>query len=144
MVLEFLSPTAAIIAAPVPRAARGTIWMIGGMFAALAAMWLIPIDRVVTAHGKVVSRVPMMVVQPLETSIVRSIDVTEGQRVRAGEVIARLDPTFASADVGALQAQVSSLQAEVARMLAEVEQRSFLYSGTDPPMLLQAEYLRAA
>ena len=139
MVLEFMSPTAAIIAAPVPRAARGTIWMIGGMFAVcVAAMWLIPIDRVVTAHGKVVSRVPMMVVQPLETSIVRSIDVTEGQRVHAGEVIARLDPTFVSADVGALQAQVSSLQAEVARMLAEVEQRSFLYSGTDAPMLLQA------
>jgi HlyD family secretion protein len=113
--------------------------MIGGMFAVcVVAMWLIPIDRVVTAHGKVVSRVPMVVVQPLETSIVRSIDVTEGQSVHAGDVLARLDPTFASADVGALQAQVSSLQAEVARMQAEVEQRSFQYSGTDPPMLLQA------
>ena len=139
MVLEFQSPTTAIIAAPVPRVARGTIWMIGGMFAVcVVAMWLIPIDRVVTAHGKVVSRVPMVVVQPLETSIVRSIDVTEGQSVHAGDVLARLDPTFASADVGALQAQVSSLQAEVARMQAEVEQRSFQYSGTDPPMLLQA------
>jgi hemolysin D len=79
-----------------------------------------------------------MVVQPLETSIVRSIDVMEGQSVHAGDVLARLDPTFASADVGALQAQVSSLQAEVARMQAEVEQRSFQYSGVDPPMLLQA------
>jgi hemolysin D len=81
------------------------------MFAAcLVAMWLIPIDRVVTAQGKVVSRAPMEVVQPLETSIVRSIDVTEGQSVHAGDVLARLDPTFATADVGALQAQVSSLQ----------------------------------
>jgi hemolysin D len=138
-VLEFQSPTTAIIAAPVPRAARGTIWIIGGMFAAcVAAMWLIPIDRVVTAHGKVISRVPMMVMQPLETSIVRSIDVTEGQSVQAGDVLARLDPTFASADVGALQAQVASLQAEVARMQAEVEQRPFQLSGSDPPMLLQA------
>ena len=139
MVLELQSPTTAVIAALVPRAARGTIWMIGGMFAVcVAAMWLIPIDRVVTAHGKVVSRAPMLVVQPLETSIVRSIDVTEGQRVHAGDVLARLDPTFASADVGALQAQVSSLQAEVARMQAEVEQQPFQYSGTDQPMLLQA------
>jgi hemolysin D len=138
-VLDFQSPTTAIIAAPVPRAASGTVWMIGGLFAAcLAAMWLIPIDRVVTAHGKVVSRLPMVVVQPLETSIVRSIDVTEGQSVRAGDVLARLDPTFASADFGALQVQVSSLQAEVARMQAEVEQRSFQYSGTDAPVLLQA------
>jgi hemolysin D len=138
-VLEFQSPTTAIVTAPVPRAARSTIWMIGCMFATcIVAMWLIPIDRVVTAPGKVVSQAPMVVVQPLETSIVRSIDVTEGQSVHAGDVIARLDPTFASADVGALQAQVSSLQAEVARMQAEVEQRSFQYSGVDPPMLLQA------
>jgi len=138
-VLEFQSPTAAIVDAPVPRAARGTIWTIGSMFAAcLVAMWLIPIDRVVTAQGKVVSQAPMVVVQPLETSIVRAIDVTEGQSVHAGDVLARLDPTFASADVGALQAQVSSLQAEVARMQAEVEERSFQYSGLDPPMSLQA------
>ena len=64
--------------------------MIGSMFAAcLVAMWLIPIDRVVTAQGKVVSQAPMLVVQPLETSIVRSIDVTRrakracGRRARA-------------------------------------------------------------
>jgi HlyD family secretion protein len=138
-ILEFQSPTAAIVAAPVPPAARRTIWMIGIMFAAcIIAMWLIPIDRVVIAQGKVVSQAPMVVVQPLETSIVRSIDVTEGQSVHTGDVLARLDPTFASADVGALQAQVSSLQAEVARMQAEVEERTFQYSGDDPPMLLQA------
>ena len=138
-VLEFQSPTTAIVTAPVPRAARSTIWMIGSMFATcIVAMWLIPIDRVVTAQGKVISQAPMVVVQPLETSIVRSIDVTEGQSVHAGDVLARLDPTFTSADVGALQAQVSSLQAEAARMQAEVEQRSFQYSGADPPMLLQA------
>jgi hemolysin D len=138
-VLEFQSPTTAIVAAPVPRAARGTIWMIGSMFAAcVVAMWLIPIDRVVTAQGKVVSQAPMLVVQPLESSIIRSIDVAEGQSVHAGDLLARLDPTFTSADVGALQAQVSSLQAEAARMQAEVEQRSFQSSGADPPMLLQA------
>jgi hemolysin D len=138
-IVEFQSPTAALVAAPVPRAARGTIWAIGCMFAAcLAAMGLIPIDRVVTAQGKVVSQASTMVVQPLETSIVRSIDVREGQQVRSGDVLARLDPTFASADVGTLQAQVSSLEAAVSRMQAEVEERPFLYFGPDPPLLLQA------
>ena len=138
-IVEFQSPTAALVAAPVPRAARGTIWAIGCMFAAcLAAMGLIPIDRVVTAQGKVVSQVSTMVVQPLETSIVRSIDVREGQQVRSGDVLAQLDPTFTSADVGALQAQVSSLEAAVARMQAEVEERPFHYSGLDPPLSLQA------
>jgi HlyD family secretion protein len=138
-IVEFQSPTAALVAAAVPRAARGTIWAIGCMFAAcLAAMGLIPIDRVVTAQGKVVSKASTMVVQPLETSIIRSIDVREGQQVRSGDVLAQLDPTFTSADVGALQAQVSSLEAAVSRMQAEVEERPFQYSGLDPPLSLQA------
>jgi hemolysin D len=138
-VLEFQSPTGALVAAPVPVTVRRTIRAIGLLFAsALLAMWLIPIDRVVTAGGKVVAQAPLMVVQPLETSIIRSIDVTEGQKVHAGDLLARLDPTFASADVSAVQGQVSNLQAEVARMRAELEERSFEYSGLDPSMLLQA------
>jgi len=137
--LEFQSPSAAIVATPVPRTARGMILAIAGMFAAwLATSGLIPIDRVVTAQGKVVSKEPTLVVQPLETSIVRSINVTEGQSVRAGDVLARLDPTFAAADVGSLTSQVSMLVAEVSRLRAEAERRLFTYSGSDPNLLLQA------
>jgi hemolysin D len=138
-ILEFQSPSQAITAAPIPRTARGTIWVIFSMFAAgLMAMGLIPIDRVVTAQGKVVSKVPLLVVQPLETSVVRSIDVTEGQSVRTGDVLARLDPTFAAADVGASEALVSTLQAEVLRMQAEATGRPFTSTGPDPNLSLQA------
>jgi HlyD family secretion protein len=143
-ILEFQSPSAVIVAAPLPRRARGTIWVISSMFAAcVAAMGLIPVDRVVTAPGKVISRTPTLVVQPLETSIVRSIDVTEGQRVQTGEVLARLDPTFAVADVSALAAQVSALQAEVSRLQAEAEGRVFTYTGGNKNLLLQAEIFAA-
>jgi hemolysin D len=138
-ILEFQSPSQAITAAPIPRTARGTIWVICSMFAAgLMAMGLIPIDRVVTAQGKVVSKVPLLVVQPLETSVVRSIDVTEGQSVRTGDVLARLDRTFAAADVGASEALVSTLQAEVLRMQAEATGRPFTSTGPDPNLSLQA------
>ena len=138
-ILEFQSPSSAMTAAPIPRTARGTIWVISSLFAAgLAAMGLIPIDRVVTAQGKVVSKVPLLVVQPLETSVVRSINVTEGQSVHTGDVVARLDPTFAAADVGALEAQVSTLQAEVLRMQAEAGGRPFTDTGPDPNLSLQA------
>jgi HlyD family secretion protein len=137
--LEFQSPSAGILSMPVPRGARGTIWIITSLFfACLIAMALIPIDKVVTAQGKVVSRTPTLVVQPLETAIVRAINVTEGQTVRAGDVLAQLDPTFAAADVGALATQVASLQAEVSRLQAEAEGRSFTYTGLDPALSLQA------
>jgi HlyD family secretion protein len=139
IILEFHSPSAAIIEASVPRSARGTIWVISSLLAAaLAAMGLIPIDRVVTAHGKVVSKSPTLVVQPLETSIVRSIDASEGELVRQGDVLARLDATFATADVGALSSQVATLEAEVSRLQAEAEGRPFAYTGFDPTLALEA------
>ena len=57
VVLEFLSPAVAVAATPIPRVARGLIWVIGSMFAAwVAALGFIEIDRVVTAHGRVVSK----------------------------------------------------------------------------------------
>ena len=127
VILEFQSPSAGILAMPVPRSARGTIWVIGTLFAAcVLALGLIHVDRVVTASGRVVSRAANIVVQPLETAIVRSIEVREGQQVKAGELLARLDPTFAVADMGALVTQVSSLQAEVSRLQAEAHEKKLL------------------
>lgn len=138
-ILEFQSPSTAIINMPVPRSARHTVWVICSMFVAcIAAIGLIKVDKVVTAQGEVVSKLPIMVAQPLETSIVRSIDVHVGEKVHKGQILAQLNPTFAAADLGAQAAQVASLQAEVARMQAEVNNRPFTYSGTDPDLSLQA------
>src|SRR5215467_7314679 len=107
VILEFQSPSSAIIQTDVPRACRYTAWLITSLFAAcVLAMAVIKIDQVVTAQAKVVSSSPNLVVQPLDTAIVRSIDVHEGEAVHAGQVLARLDPTFAAADLGADAAQV--------------------------------------
>jgi hemolysin D len=138
-ILEFQWASAAVVDAPIPRSARGIVWIIASMVLVLvAAMGLIPIDQVVTARGVVVSESPTILVQPLETAIVRSIDVREGQQVRAGELLARLDPTFAAADVAALDAQVSSLEAEVVRLQAEADGKAFTYTGVDPNWAQQA------
>lgn len=138
-ILEFQWPSTAIVNAPIPRSARNTVWLIASMFVAMIVlMGLIPIDQVVTARGILVSQSRTILVQPLETAIVRSIDVRDGQQVRAGQLLARLDPTFASADLAALTAQVSSLDAQVARLTAEVDDKPFVYRGTDPNWLLQA------
>jgi hemolysin D len=139
VILEFQMPSTAITTAPVPRAARGIVWIVGSMLLCMvAALGFIKVDRVVTAQARVVSKNPTIVMQPLEASIVRSIDVHEGEDVHAGQVLARLDPTFAAADEGALAAQVASLQAQTSRLQAEAEGRPFTYTGIDPDLSLQA------
>jgi HlyD family secretion protein len=138
-ILEFQWPSTAVVNAPIPRSARGIIWVVASMVLTLIIlMGLIKVDQVVTARGIVVSQAPTVLVQPLETAIVRSIDVREGQHVKAGDVLGRLDPTFAAADVAALAAQVSSLEAELARLQAEADGKEFGYSGSNPNWTLQA------
>ena len=139
VILEFQMPSTAITTTPVPRSARGIVWILGSMLALmLLALGFIKVDRVVTAQARVVSKNPTIVMQPLEASIVRSIDVHEGQEVHTGDVLARLDPTFAAADEGALAAQVASLQAQVSRLQAEAGGKLFAYTGIDPDLSLQA------
>src|SRR5262249_28068590 len=60
-----------------------------------------------------------------DPSIIKSLDVQEGDRVKRGQPLATLDPTFAAADVSAASLQIASLEAQAARAEAELAQRSF-------------------
>ena len=131
ILLEFESPSATLLALPVPFRSRFVIWMIASMFfLMLAVAFTFPIDRVVTTMGKVVATESNVVVQPLETSIVRSINVQEGQLVHKGDLLAQLDPTFAASDAASEQAQAASLQAEVNRLQAEMDGKQYISDGT--------------
>ena len=136
--LEFHSPTGALTVAPVLYGARRINAVVVTLVAAcFAAGGLIPVDKVVTATGKVVAQQASSVIQPLETAIVRSVDVREGQLVKKGDLLARLDPTFVTADAGALTSQVESLQAEVDRLQAEATGAPFRSADASPMVLLQ-------
>lgn len=136
MLLEYQSPSAALIEQRVPAASRYTLWVLASMFVvAVILSATLPIDRVVVSQGKVVTTNSNIVIQPLETAIVRSIDVREGQIVKSGQVLARLDPTFAAADADLTATQVASLQAEVDRLQAEVEGRNYIGDGSPPSQL---------
>jgi HlyD family type I secretion membrane fusion protein len=137
--LEYQSPTAALLAMPIRPAARSILWIVVSMVVAgVAAAAMLPVDMNVATSGRVVSLQPTVVVQPLETAIVRAINVREGQVVRAGEVLARLDPTFSAADAGALTAQMRSYQAEVDRLTAESSNSPYLPSTSDSATAVQA------
>ncbi|MDQ0456182.1 HlyD family type I secretion periplasmic adaptor subunit [Rhizobium paknamense] len=141
---EFLSESAAILNRAPPRSARLTIAAVAALIAsAIAISVLMPVERVVTAKGRIASESPHIVVQPIETSIVREILVREGQEVKAGQLLATLDPTFSQADQTSVSRQVASLSAEVERLKAEIDGRDYQAKPGDSFGLLQRRFFEA-
>lgn len=77
------------------------------------------IDQVVVASGKLISTKPNIFIQPIETSQIESINVTVGQIVKAGDVLARLEPTFILSDLSQVKEKLQSLNAQIARLEVE-------------------------
>ncbi len=115
---------AAIEARRAPVAGRAML-LIGAAFVFSAIAWasLADIDRIVVGRGKVITVDPPIVVQPLTTSVVRSIDVRVGQFVRRDQRLVALDPTFAEADLAALRGKQRMLAAQIGRLEAEFAAR---------------------
>ena len=88
----------------------------------LAILWasFSQVDLVVTARGRLINPLPNIVVQPLETAIVKSIPVKVGQIVKKGELLATLDATFAKADEEQLRAKLRSLETQTASLTSEL------------------------
>jgi HlyD family secretion protein len=124
------SETAEILNGPEPVQARVTLLVLAGIFASLILIAVVmKIDRVVNStFGQIVTVEPTIVLGALDQSIIKTLNVKEGERVSRGQLLATLDPTFATADVGALRAQVASLDAQIARGKAELAQKPY-----DPP-----------
>ena len=103
-VLEFQSPTAAIIATPVPRMAGYTNYFVTAMvLSMLLVAGTMHTDKIVSANGEMVSTAPNSTIQAFNaTSIVQSIDVHAGELVSKGQLLATLNPTYATADLTSL------------------------------------------
>jgi HlyD family secretion protein len=104
-----------------PPKHRMMLWLMLGLIAAATAwLSLARVDIIISANGKIISSDSQIVIQPLETSVVRSVAVKPGDRVAAGAVLATLDPTFTSADEAELSAGLNHLQAVSERLNAEL------------------------
>lgn len=142
--LEFHSPSAALVNMPPTPSAQYITWLVGALtLSSVLVMAVFPLNRVVTTPGKIVSTQDTLVVQPLETSIIRSIDVHEGDFVHKGQILAHLDPTITDADIANMKGLTDSYSAEVDRLTAEAEGRDYVPDPSSPSSVQQAaNYLR--
>lgn len=138
--LEFHSPTAALVNMPPTASAQYITWLVGALvLSSVTVMTVFPLDRVVSTEGRLVSTEQTLLIQPLDTSIIRSIDVREGDFVHKGDVLAHLDPTSTGADIDNMRAQNEQYQAEVDRLTAEAQEQTYKVDPKNPASLQQAE-----
>lgn len=131
VVRQFQSETAAIREGAEPRGARLTIMVLAGFIVScVVVMSFTMMDRVISGAGKVVPTQSLNVYQALDPSIIRSINVREGQEVSKGQELASLDPTFAAADVKQLKLQITGLGAQIARDEAQLANKPLVYPDT--------------
>lgn len=132
VIRQFQSEVDAISDAPQSRWTHATVIVLASLFlAVIVIMCVTKVDRVVTsAGGKLVSTDRVNVFQALDPSIIKSIDVHEGDEVAKGQQLATLDPTFSAADVKQLKQQVAALRAQIARDDAQL---------SDKPLVLPQE-----
>src|SRR5215831_12620389 len=95
------------------REIRYGLYVLGG-FAALFLGWstLTPLDAAATAAGQISVSGHDQIIQHREGGVVASVDVVEGQHVKAGQVLVELAPEDVGAEVKSLRAQAISLQAQ--------------------------------
>ena len=93
------------------------------------------LDIIATAEGKLVPQSLMKIVQPAEPGVVRQLLVNEGDHVQAGQVLARLDPTLASADRASVASDLATQRMQVRRIEAELNGKPMPPGNGDDPAL---------
>ena len=131
---EFKPDATAIAEAPVPVSAHAALFVVLALLVS-AIIWAVVgrVDLIVVAPGKIATSTPMLVMQPFTTSRVVEIAVKAGDHVRKGQLLARFDPAFASADVASLQQRVTALAAQSERLEAQLAGRTFTATPEDGP-----------
>ncbi|MBZ0106584.1 MAG: HlyD family type I secretion periplasmic adaptor subunit [Sulfuricella denitrificans] len=94
----------------------------------LFVMWaaVTQVDEMAKGEGKVVPSQQLQVLQSLDGGIVSEIAVREGDVVKAGQVLLRIDPTRFASSVGESRSQYLSLLAKTARLRALAENKPFI------------------
>ena len=111
---------------PIVRNTVLTIIFLLGSFVAWASFSVI--DTTLSARGRLSTTVPTIEVQATDNSVVESIEVSIGQRVKKGDVIVTLDETYAEADLKRSEMEFRLLEAKIRRLEAEMD----TVKGFDP------------
>lgn len=122
------------IAEQTPRGARIVVWL---SFAAVLVLLLwaafAVLDEVTRGEGKVIPTRQIQILQSLDGGIVSEILVREGQSVKVGDLLLKVDPTRMVSSLRENRSQHLSLLAKAARLQALADGGRFV----PPPAVVQ-------
>lgn len=126
------------------RSRRIVLWIVSVLVLALV-VWAAfgKLDIIVSADGKLVPQTLVKIVQPAEAGVVKELLVLEGDKVKAGQVLARLDTTLAGADRSGIASDLATQRMQARRIQAELSGKPMLPKAGDDTRLfaqVHAEY----
>lgn len=115
-----------------PRVIRITLWAILVFFIAMIT-WaaLADIDEVTRGDGKAIPSSRLQKIQNLEGGIVAEVFVHEGEVVKAGAPLLRLDDTRFRSNAGESEADKLALKARILRLTAQIDGKETLILSDD-------------
>jgi len=133
---EFLPTLLAIQESPPPKLPRFVLLSVAALFVILL-LWACfgKLDVVASAEGRLVPQTWVKIVQPADAGIIVDILVQEGQQVKAGEVLMRMDAGIVDADARAIAGELDIRRLQLTRIDAELRGQPLLMTAGDPPEL---------
>lgn len=118
------------------RSGRAVMWCVS-LLVLVLIVWaaLGQLDVIAAAEGKLVPQTLLKVVQPAESGVVEALLVTEGSRVKAGQVLARLNTTVLHAELNGVALDLAAQQMQVRRIEAELRGEPMSPRSGDDPLL---------
>lgn len=118
---EFMPAAIEVLERPPAPFSRVLLWLIV-LLAAIALLWacLARMDIIVNAHGVVVPKGRVKVIQPLESGIVTAIHVRDGQQVQKGDLLVSMDATDSLTEINTLEKELLIIHLTIGRLEAQL------------------------
>jgi hemolysin D len=112
---------------------RNVLWTVLALVGGTLAWALVGrLDIVAVAEGKLVPASYLKIVQPSEQGIVKEILVKEGELVKEGQPLIRMDAVLAEADIKSIQSEYDNRRLALRRIDAQLAGRKFPREKGDP------------
>jgi HlyD family secretion protein len=142
--LDFAPGLLAIQESPPGKLPRGVMYAVTALFVILL-VWAIfgKLDIIASAEGRLVPQTYVKIVQPADAGIVQQILVKEGDTVKAGQVLLRMDAELAEADSQTIRTALVFKSLQLRRIDAELAGMPLARKAGDPEDLyrrVEAQY----